>query len=436
MVLESRPARANPTSRGSIMPLSETAIRQSKAAPRPIKMFDGRDLFLLLKSSGSRYWRFKYRINGKEMLLALGVYPDVSLKLARDRREEARRLVANGIDPGAKRQAEKLSKTDTFEAIAREWLALQEHQLSPATFKKAQWTFETLLFPRLSDLPIATIKAPDLLAALRKIEARGTYETTHRAKQRCGQIFRYAIATGRAEHDITADLRGALAPVVTKNRAALTDPARVAELLRAIDSYRGAPTTAYALKLASRTFVRPGELRYAEWSEVDFDNAEWRIPSARMKMGELHVVPLARQVVGWLRELHSITGRGKFLFPSLQTKLRPISENTVNVALRRLGYSRDEMTGHGFRAMASTLLNERGWHPDVIELQLAHAERNKVRAAYNRAQRLAERRTMMQAWADYLDALASSDGVTVGSPTHSPRPGKVPTDIHANGNAA
>jgi integrase len=251
-------------------------------------------------------------------------------------------------------------------------------------------------------------EAPDLLATLRKIEARGTYETTHRAKQRCGQVFRFAIATGRAERDISADLRGALAPVVTKNRAALTDPSRVAELLRAIDGYRGSPTTTYALKVASRTFVRPGELRYAEWSEIDFDNAEWRIPAARMKMRELHIVPLARQVVGWLRELHSMTGRGRFLFPSLQTKLRPISEITVNVALRRLGYSRDEMTGHGFRAMASSLLNEKGWHPDVIELQLAHSERNKVRAAYNRAQRLAERRAMMQAWADYLDALAGS----------------------------
>lgn len=417
------------------MPLTETAIRQAKAAPRAIKLFDERGLFLLLKPSGSRYWRFKYRVNGEEKLLALGVYPDVSLKLARDRREEARRLVANGIDPGAKRQAEKLSRTDTFEAIAREWLALQEHQLSPATFKKAQWTFETLLFPRLGSQPIAMIKAPDLLAALRKIEARGTYETTHRAKQRCGQIFRYAIATGRAEHDISADLRGALAPVVTKNRAALTDPARVAELLRAIDGYRGAPTTAYALKLASRTFVRPGELRYAEWSEVEFDHAEWRIPAARMKMRELHIVPLARQVVDWLRELHAITGRGTFLFPSLQTKLRPISNNTVNVALRRLGYSRDEMTGHGFRAMASTLLNEKGWHPDVIELQLAHAERNKVRAAYNRAQRLAERRAMMQAWADYLEALAASGKDAVGSPTYSSRSGKVPADVHASRNA-
>ena len=264
-----------------------------------------------------------------------------------------------------------------------------------------------MIFPKLGKRPIAKITAPDLLGALRRIEARGAHETTHRAKQRCGQIFRYAIATGRAERDITTDLRGALAPVVSKNRAALTDPADVGELLRAIEGYHGSPRIALALKLAARTFVRPGELRYAEWGEIDLDGAEWRIPGERMKMRELHIVPLARQVIELLRELYSITGRSKYLFPSLQTSLRPISENTVNVALRRLGYSKDEMTGHGFRAMASTLLNEQGWHPDLIELQLAHAERNKVRAAYNRAQRLPERRNMMQAWADYLEALTT-----------------------------
>lgn len=395
------------------MSLTDTLIRQTKPQQKPIKLFDGRGLFLLVSPTGSRCWRLKYRVEGREKLLSLGIYPDVPLRLARERREEARQLIARGIDPSAKRQAEKASRADTFEAITREWLALQEQKLAPATFKKAQWTFEQLIFPRLGKRPIASITAPDLLATLRKIEERGTHETTHRAKQRCGQIFRYAIATNRAERDISADLRGALAPVVTRNRAALTDPTDVAALLRAIDGYRGSPTTTYALKLAARTFVRPGELRYAEWCEVDLDGAEWRIPGERMKMGELHIVPLARQVVEWLRELHSITARSKYLFPALQTLHRPISENTVNVALRRLGYSKEEMTGHGFRAMASTLLNEQGWHPDVIELQLAHAERNKVRAAYNRAQRLPERRRMMQAWADYLDALASGAKVFV-----------------------
>ena len=387
------------------MPLTDTRIRQIQAPPIPIKIFDGRGLFLLVSPSGSRCWRFKYRMGGKEKLLALGVYPDVPLKLARDRREAARKLVADGIDPSVKRQAEKAARADTFEAIAREWLVLQEKKLKASTFSKAKWTFEKLIFPRLGDRPIAAIKAPELLTVLRKIEVRGAHETTHRAKQRCGQVFRYAIATGRAEHDITADLRGALAPVVTRNRAALTDPARVAELLRAIEGYHGSPVTAYALKLAARTFVRPGELRNAQWCEIDLDEAEWRIPAERMKMGQMHFVPLARQVVQLLGELRSITGRSSYVFPSLQTSLRPISNNTVNVALRRLGYSKDEMTGHGFRAMASTLLNEQGWPPDVIELQLAHAERNKVRAAYNRAQRLVERRKMMQSWSDYLDVI-------------------------------
>ena len=240
---------------------------------------------------------------------------------------------------------------------------------------------------------------------LRPIESRGMNETAHRALQRCGQIFRYAIATGRATRDITSDLRGALAPVVVENRAAITEPAKIGALLRAIDDYIGHPTTLIALKLSPLVFLRPSELRAAEWSEIDLQTAEWRVPAARMKMRERHIVPLASQAVVLLRELRSVTGKGKFLFPSLRTSDRPMSVNTVNAALRRLGYARDEMTGHGFRAMACTCLNELGWHPDVIELQMAHAERSKVRAAYNRAERLADRRKMMQAWADYLDGL-------------------------------
>ncbi|MGP0056492.1 MAG: tyrosine-type recombinase/integrase, partial [Steroidobacteraceae bacterium] len=392
------------------MPLSETAIRQAKSASKPIKMFDGRGLFLLIKRNGARGWRFKYRIDGREKLLSFGVYPDVPLKLARDRREAARQQLAAGIDPGTKRKAEKVAQGDTLEAIACEWLALQEPKLAPATFAKATWTLETLIFPGLGKRPIAKISAPDLLTVLRRIEIRGTYETAHRAKQRCGQVFRYAIATGRATHDITADLRGALAPVVTTNHAAITDPARVGELLRAIDGYRGSLVTSYALKLAPLTFVRPGELRHATWSEFDLDHAEWRIPAERMKMREQHIVPLSWQAVETLRELQSISCRSSFVFPALGNVRRPMSENTVNAALRRLGYAHDEMTGHGFRSMASTLLNEQGWHPDLIELQLAHAERNQVRAAYNRAQRLVERRKMMQAWADYLDQLKLATG--------------------------
>ena len=385
--------------------LSETAIRAAKPREKPFKLSDERGLYLLINPSGSRWWRFKYSRFGKERGLSLGVYPDVSLALARKRRDEARTQLAEGIDPSHKRKAEKLSNANTFRAIAEEWLALQKPTLAPKTFSKAKWMLESFIYPRLGDTPIAKVTAPDLLAALRKIEVRGTHETAHRTKQRCGQIFRYAIATGRAEQDVSAHLRGALAPVVTQNRAAVTDPSAVGQLLRAIDGYAGSSVTAYAVKLAPLTFVRPGELRLARWTEFDLENAEWRIPAERMKMGELHIVPLARQAVQLVKELQSISGAGEFVFCSLRTGKRPMSDNTVNAALRRLGYAKDEMTGHGFRALASTLLNEQGWHPDLIELQLAHAERNKVRAAYNRAQRLPERRKMMQTWADYLDVL-------------------------------
>ena len=277
--------------------------------------------------------------------------------------------------------------------------------------RKANWTFQQLLFPELGDRPIRHIKAPELLAALRKLEARGKIETAHRTKQRASQIFRYAIATGRADHDPAADLRGALTPLEVEHRAAITDPKRVGELLRAIDEYAGQPSTHYALKLAPYVFLRPGELRAAEWSEIDFDKAEWRIPAERMKMREGHIVPLPKQAVDILREIQPLIGSGSLVFPSLRTNTRPISEGTVNAALRRVGFSKEEMTGHGFRTRASTLLNEQGWHPDLIELQLAHAERNKVRAAYNRAQRLSERKTMMQAYADYLDGLRAGGRV-------------------------
>lgn len=265
------------------------------------------------------------------------------------------------------------------------------------------------VLPHIGSRPIHKITLADVLVSLRPIEARGKHETAHRTKQYVGQIFRYAVATSRAERDITADLRGALMPATTKHHAAVTDPEAIGALLRAIAGYCGQPVTHAALKLAPLVFVRPGELRQAEWSEINFDAAEWRIPGERMKMGGLHIVPLATQALEILRGMLPLTGTSRFVFPSLRTSVRPMSENTINAALRRLGYSNDEMTGHGFRAMASTCLNEQGWHPDLIELQLAHAERNKVRAAYNRATRLAERRTMMQAWADYLDTLRRQD---------------------------
>jgi integrase len=399
--------------------LTETQIRAAKATDKPVKLFDGGGLYLLVNPNGGRWWRLKYRHAGRERGISLGVYPDVALKDARTRRDEARRLISNGVDPSAERRDLKAAREQTFEGVAREWLALQEKPpahtkqaaLSASTLMKTRYQLESLLFPEIGSQPISEIDAPRLLSALRKIENRGTHDTAHRTKQLAGRVIRYAIATGRARHDVSADLRGALAPIATQNRAAITEPVRIGELLRAIDGYLGQPVTAGALKLAPLVFVRPGELRGAEWAEIDFDAAEWRIPAERMKMREAHVVPLSTQAIEVLRRLHSLTGTTRFVFPSVRTLTRPISDNTVNAALRRLGYSKEEMCGHGFRALASTCLNEQGWAPDVIELQLAHAERNKVRAAYNRASRLAERRKMMQAWADFLDGLRAGGNV-------------------------
>jgi integrase len=388
--------------------LTELSVRNAKPREKPYKLFDERGLFMLVMPGADAYrgrlWRLRYRYRKVEKLLSLGGYPDVSLKRAREKRDEARRLLADGVDPSAQRKTNQLAQGETFEVIAREWLAHRGKTSAAVTMAKGQWLLE-MLFPRIGRRPIREVTPPELLAALRKIEARGHHETAHRAKQKCGQVFRYAIVTGRAERDISADLRGALVPVVSRNHASLTDPAEIGALLRAIDGYEGQPITSAALKLAPLVFVRPGELRGARWAEFDLDGAEWRIPAERMKMGEQHIVPLARQAVAILRELQALTSFGEYVFPSLLTLTRPMSNNTVNTALRRLGYTKDQMTGHGFRSMASTLLNEQGFPPDVIELQLAHAERNKVRAAYNKAQRLAERRKMMQTWADYLDDL-------------------------------
>jgi integrase len=389
--------------------LSEARIRASRPKDRLYKVFDERGLFLLITPSGGRLWRFRYRLGGVEKLLTLGAYPDVSLKRAREKRDDARKLVADDVDPSAKRQAEKTAQADTFEAIGTEWLNLQKTKLVAETISILEARLKTYLFPYLGSRPISAIPVQELLAVLRRIEARGKNETAHRVRSLASRVWRYAVATGRAERDITTDLRGALAPVKARNFAAIVDPARVGELLRAIHGYQGhGVVAALALKRAPLVFVRPGELRAAEWSEFDLDGAEWRIPAAKMKMGEQHIVPLSRQAVAILREVHPLTGRGRYVFPSLVTRDRPMSENTINAALRRLGYDGNEHTGHGFRSMASTLLNEQGFPPDVIELQLAHAERNKVRAAYNKAQRLGERKAMMQAWSDYLDGLRVS----------------------------
>jgi len=397
--------------------LTAVGIRNAAPTDKPFKLSDGGGMFLLVMPNGARYWRVKFRHAGKEKVLALGVYPEVTLAEARQRRDTARGAIRDGRDPSADRRSErlqaKLSADNTFEAIAREWLESQKKKLAVATYDKAVAMLEGNVFPWLGARPISEIDPPELLAVVKRIEARGANETAHRVKERCGQVFRYAIAHGNATRDPSADLRGALAPVVSKSRAAVTDPGLVGDLLRTIDGYAGQFTTRCALRLAPLLFVRPGELRHAEWAEFDLDAAEWRIPAHKMKMREAHVVPLSSQAVEILRELQPLTGRGRYCFPSMRSPQAPMSENTVNAALRRLGFDKDTMTGHGFRAMASTRLNEMGWKPDVIERQLAHAERNTVRAAYNRAQYMAERTTMMQAWADYLDALRANTGKVV-----------------------
>jgi integrase len=393
------------------MPLTQNEILHAKATDKPRKLFDGDGLYLLVNPNGSKWWRFKYRFDGKERGISFGVYPDVSLKRARELRDNARRLVASAIDPSTKRQQAKIERATTFEGVAREWLGTQAKKLAPVTFSKARWMLETFIFPDLGSRPMGDITPADLLDVLRKVEKRGTHETAHRVKQRVGQVFRYGIGTRQATRDITQDLRGALAPVVTKNHAAIVDPQGIAQLLRSIDGYQGQPVTAAALKLAPLLFVRPGELRAAEWKEFDLDRAEWRIAAERTKLRKPHLVPLSTQALQILRDLHPLTGQGRYVFPSLRSNSRPMSENTINAALRRLGYSNEEMTGHGFRSLASTCLNEQGFAPDVIELQLAHKERNKVRAAYNRAERLAERCKMMQTWADYLDGLRAGGNV-------------------------
>jgi integrase len=392
----------------TVMSLTDTAIRNAKPKKKQYKLTDGKGMYVLVKQAG-KYFRLDYRFGGKRKTLALGVYPDVTLKEAREKRDEARKLITNGVDPAQMRKVTKLMHTEqtanNFEAVAREWFAKRSSNWAESHAKKIIRRFELYLFPWLGSRPITEITPPELLSVLRRIESRGILETTHRVKQTCGQVFRYAIATGKAERDPSVDLRGALAPVKLGRMATITEPKKIGELLRAIDGYEGTAIAKCALRLAPLVFVRPGELRQAEWEEIDLDNTEWRIPAEKMKMKDPHIVPLSKQAVAILNEIHPITGQGRYVFPSVRTNLRPMSNNTILAALRRMGYAKDEMSGHGFRAMASTILHEQGWPSDIIERQLAHAERNNVKAAYNYAQHLSERRKMMQAWADYLDKL-------------------------------
>jgi integrase len=391
-----------------ITPLTDAKVRTIKPAEKPQKLFDGGGLFLLVTPTGGKLWRLKYRFGGIEKLLAIGAYPQTSLAEARQKRDQASVLMLNGVDPSDTKKAQKAAgaqETETFEVIAREWHTKFSASWAASHGDKIIRRLELYVFPWLGDRPIKSITAPDLLTVLRRIEAKGTLETAHRTQQNCGQVLRYAVATGRAERDPSGDLRGAIPPASGKHMATITDPKEIAGLLRSIDDYRGSIVTRCALQLAPLFFVRPGELRHAEWSEFNLETAEWRIPAEKMKAGVLHIVPLSRQALGVLREIQPLTGHGRYVFPSPRTETRPMSSNAILSALRRMGFAKDEMSGHGFRSMASTLLNEQGWNRDAIERQLAHAERNSVRAAYNYAEFMPERKKMMQQWADYLDEI-------------------------------
>ena len=388
-----------------IAPLSPSAVANAKPADSPLR--DGYGLSLLVDPRGGKLWRFDYRRpgSGKRNTLSLGAYPAVSLKRAREKRDELRKALADGIDPGEQRKAEAAAGADTFEAVAREWFAKFAAQWAPSHADKIIRRLERDLFPWIGAKPIADLTAPDVLACLRRIEARGAIETAHRAHQNAGQVFRYAVATGRAQGDVTRDLRGSLPVPKVQHFASITEPERVTELLRAIEGFTGTFPVRCALKLAPLVFVRPGELRQAEWAEFDLDAAEWNIPAAKMKMREPHLVPLSTQAVAILRELHPLTGASRYLFPGTRDRKKAISDVTLIAAFKRMGYD-GQFTPHGFRAMARTMLDETlGFRPDVIEHQLAHAVRDANGRAYNRTSFLPDRRKMMQAWADHLDRL-------------------------------
>jgi integrase len=392
--------------------LTNILVEKAKPEGKTYRLTDERGLYLEVTPAGGKWWRLRYWFRTKENRLSLGTFPEVSLKEARRRRDEARQLLSNGIDPAAVRKGEKEALADTFEAVAREWHGKYLPTWTPGHAATIMARLEANVFPWIGAKALREIGAPEVLSLLRRIEARGALETAHRVRGIVGQVFRYGVATGRADRDPTGDLRGALPPTEEKHHPTLTDPKAITDLLRALDGYQGSHVTRCALRLAPLVFVRPGELRQAEWPEVDLEAEEWRIPPERMKLRRLHIVPLSRQAVAIFRDLHPLTGSGRLVFPGLRSPARPMSENTVNAALRRLGYAKDEMTGHGFRSMASTILNEQGWTPDAIERQLAHVEKSSVRAAYNYAEHLPERRRMMQAWADYLDALKAGAKVT------------------------
>lgn len=395
------------------MALTDIAIRNAKPCAKAIKLADGGGMFLLITPAGGKLWRLKYRVDGREKLLAIGRYPEIGLGEARRRREEARELIALGKDPSREKQRNKvrarIQAADTFQAITDEYCAKRRRDgvkgWAPATAIRSEYLL-SLVCGSIGKLPIGEIEPADVLTAIRRIEGKGKLESARRSLQLAGAVFRYAVATARLVSDPTRDLRGALtAPTVT-HYGAITDPKKAGELLRAIDSYEGSGITKLALQIAPHVFVRPGELRHAEWSEIDLGSALWIIPAGKMKSRKTHHVPLSRQTVELFHEVQAVTGAIGYVFPSVRTRTRPMSENTINAGLRRLGYATDEMTAHGFRAMASTLLNESGkWNPDAIERALAHGDTDKVRAAYHRGAHWNERVEMAQWWSDYLDQL-------------------------------
>jgi len=406
--------------------LKDTHIRHARVpeGKRQAKLTDGGGLYLLVTASGGKLWRFDYRFAGKRKTMALGRYPDVSLLEARDLRHDCHKKIRDGIDPSEARREDRLRKRlavedkerqdrqakrplHTFESIVRKWMEHQRPKWGAKHAAKMQGWFERDVFPWLGDCDPNSIDAADVLAVLHRIEAAGHIEKLHRMKSAIQRVFAYGVAHGEAKRNPAADIssRDALTPVVSKHRAAIKTPKEAGALMRAIHDYQGDFAVRCGLMLLAYVFTRPGELRFAEWAEFDYDEALWRIPARRMKMRRPHIVPLSTQVIAILKDLQPLTGRGKYLFPSVRTPDRAMSENTLNAALRRMGYGKDEMCSHGFRGMASTLLHEQGWPSGVIECQLAHKDTNAVRAAYNHAEHLPERVKMMQQWADYLDAL-------------------------------
>lgn len=393
-----------------VKPLTDLQISKAKTKEKDVTLTDGGGLSLLITTNGGKLWRFRYTFDGKRNMLSFGSYPATSLSDARTEREKAKKMLARGVDPSSHRKAARAAKAEvnanTFEVVAREWIQKTSPGWTPANTLVVTRQLENNIFPWIGTRPVAEVEAPELLAVLRRLEDRGVIETAHRVRTICGQVFRYAIATGRAKRDVAADLRGALTVAKKKHLPAITDPPKVAELLRAIDAFEGSLVVKNALRLAPLVFVRPGELRKAEWAEIDLDAGLWNIPAEKMKMREPHIVPLSRQALEILEELRPLTGRGRYVFPCTRSVTRPMSDMALIAAIRRMGYEKGEMTPHGFRAMARTILDEvLQFRPDFIEHQLAHAVRDPNGRAYNRTSHLAERQKMMQTWADYLGGL-------------------------------